>query len=171
MYDNKAIHITVVCSVHKIHNVWKTFQYGLHSLWMYEKLKINIMKLSVSSIDSFPNPADHIDMWSAVIHCCSTNWNMYILTQCTGEKTITTSPAIHYCILQEAVTVSTKQRWNDDWQLKTKGTCRQTHSIASCHLHNKIPTHIQPVLLMNVQRCEDNTGRSLQYSQYQLHVH
>ena len=80
---------------------------------------------------------------------------MYILTQYTGNKKITTLPAVHCCILQQAVTVSTEQRWNDDWQWETKGTWRQTCSIASCHLQNKIPAYIQLGTEYYLLMCKD----------------
>jgi len=69
---------------------------------------------------------------------------MYILTHYTSNKTITTFPAVHCCIMQQAVTVKywTMVEWwlaMGNWRDLVKKTC----PIASCYIKNKITTHIQ----------------------------
>jgi hypothetical protein len=84
---------------------------------------------------------------------------MYILTHYTNNKTITTFPAVHCCILQQAVTL---QYWAMvEWWLAMGNWRDLEQNLPHCQLsHQEQNNNIHPtctwVFLMNVQWCEEN---------------
>ena len=83
---------------------------------------------------------------------------MHILTHYRRNKTIITFPAVHYCILQEAVTL--RYCAMVEWWLAMENYGDFDKNLLHCQLSpqeqntNTYPTWIW-VFLMNVQRCED----------------